>query len=63
MENELSATSLVYTMWDIIQPLIINGFLIGIWMMVVVSCIRLSWILAPYIFVGAFIVWLLQGAF
>jgi hypothetical protein len=50
-------------MWDIIQPLIIIGFLIGITVMVIVSCLRLGWILAPYIFVGAFIIWYLQGTF
>ena len=55
--------SIVYSMWDIIQPLIIIGFLIGITVMVIVSCLRLGWILAPYIFVGAFIIWYLQRTF
>jgi hypothetical protein len=63
MEIELVYSNEVALMWDIIQPLIIIGFLIGITVMVIVSCLRLGWILAPYIFVGAFIVWFLQGAF
>ena len=52
---------LAYSMWDIMQPLIIVGFLLGIVVMVVVACLRLGWILAPYIFIGAFVIWYLQG--
>jgi hypothetical protein len=54
---------LVYNMWDVLQGLIIVGFMIGVSVMVITSAIRLGWMIAPYIFVGAFIVWFLQGAF
>jgi hypothetical protein len=54
---------LVYNMWDVLQGLIIVGFMIGVSVMVITSAIRLGWMIAPCIFVGAFIVWFLQGAF
>jgi hypothetical protein len=52
---------LVYDMWDLLQYLIILGFVIGVTVMVITSAIRLGWMIAPYIFVGAFIIWLLSN--
>jgi Na+/phosphate symporter len=52
---------LVYSMWDVLQSLIIIGFTIGVSVMVIVSALRLGWLLAPYIFIGAFVIWLLSN--
>ena len=52
---------LVYNMWDVLQYLIIVGFMIGVSVMVITSAIRLGWMIAPYIFVGAFIIWLMSN--
>ena len=52
---------LVYDMWDLLQYLIILGFVIGVTVMVITSAIRLGWMIAPYIFVGAFIIWLMSN--
>ena len=52
---------LVYDMWDLLQYLIILGFVIGVTVMVITSAIRLGWMIAPYIFIGAFIIWLMSN--
>lgn len=52
---------LAYNMWDALQYLIILGVMIGAVVMVVTSALRLGWMLAPYIFIGAFIVWFVSG--
>jgi hypothetical protein len=52
---------LVYSQWDVLTSLIIMGFTIGVVLMVVSSALRLGWMLAPYIFIGAFIVWFMSG--
>jgi len=52
---------LVYSIWDVLQSLIIIGFTIGVSVMVIVSALRLGWLLAPYIFIGAFVIWLLSN--
>jgi hypothetical protein len=52
---------LVYNMWDLLQYLIILGFVIGVTVMVITSALRLGWMLAPYIFIGAFIIWFIGG--
>jgi hypothetical protein len=52
---------LVYSQWDVLTSLIIMGFTIGVVLMVVSSALRLGWMLAPYIFIGAFIVWFISG--
>jgi hypothetical protein len=52
---------LVYSQWDVLTSLIIMGFTIGVVLMVASSALRLGWMLAPYIFIGAFIVWFMSG--
>lgn len=48
-------------MWDVLQGLIIVGFTIGVVVLVMTSAVRLGWMLAPYIFIGAFILWLMSN--
>ena len=43
--------------WDILYPLIILGFIIGIVFMVITGAVRLGWMLAPYVFIGALLLW------
>jgi len=43
--------------WDALQALLIVGFTIGVVCAVIFAAIRLGWQLAPWLFIGAFIVW------
>ena len=43
--------------WDILYPLILLGFIIGIVFMVITGAVRLGWMLAPYVFIGALLLW------
>jgi len=47
--------------WMIILGLIIIGVSIGITVAVVVSFLRLGWKLAPYIAIGAALIWFFGG--
>ena len=50
----------IYHMWDIISVLVIAGLMIGIVCAVIFGAIRIGWQLAPWIIVGAFVVWFLS---
>jgi len=52
---------LVYNMWDVLQTLIIVGFMIGVSVMVITSAIRLGWLIAPYVFLTALVIYLLSN--
>ena len=43
--------------WDALQSLLIVGFVIGMVCAVVFAAIRVGWQMAPYLFIGAFLVW------
>ena len=43
--------------WATLEPLIALGFLIGVVLAVVFGAIRIGWQLAPFVFVGALLVW------
>ena len=47
--------------WLALEPLIMLGFTIGIVIAVLVGAARIGWQLAPWIFVGAFLVWYFGG--
>jgi len=47
--------------WDVLSVLIVSGFMIGIVLAVVAGAIKIGWQLAPYIFVGALILWFFGG--
>ena len=47
--------------WDILQPLIILGFTVGVVLAVIAGAIKIGWQLAPYIFVGAALLWFFGG--
>ena len=47
--------------WDALSVLIVTGFMIGIVFAVVAGAIKIGWQLAPYIFVGALILWIFGG--
>jgi hypothetical protein len=47
--------------WELLQPLILFGFTIGIVIAVVVGAIRIGWQLAPWIFLGAALLWFFGG--
>ena len=47
--------------WDAISVLIVTGFTIGIVLAVVAGAIKLGWQLAPYIFIGAALLWFFGG--
>ena len=49
----------IYHMWDIISVLVITGLMLGIIGAVVIGAVRIGWQMAPWIVVGAFVVWLL----
>lgn len=52
---------LVYDQWDVFTSLIILGFTIGVVVMVMSSAIRIGWNYAAWIFVGAWVLWMLNG--
>ena len=43
--------------WDVLVPLIMLGFTIGIVLAVVFGAIKIGWQFAPWIFLGALLVW------
>ena len=43
--------------WDILVPLIVMGFTIGIVLAIVFGAIKIGWQYAPYFFVGALLIW------
>ena len=47
--------------WDVIQPLIILGFTIGVVLAIVVGAAKIGWKLAPWIFIGAGLLWFFGG--
>ena len=47
--------------WDALSVLIVTGFTIGIILAVVAGAIRIGWQLAPYVFVGALLLWFFGG--
>ena len=47
-------------MWDIMSVLIVAGLMLGIVGAVLFGAIRIGWQLAPWIVVGAFVVWFLS---
>jgi hypothetical protein len=62
MKREITMEiELVYSQWDVLMSLIILGFTIGVVVLVMTSAVRLGWMLAPYIFIGAFIIWFIGG--
>ena len=46
---------------DALTGLIIMGFTLGVIVLVITGAIRIGWLLAPYIFLGAMAVWLFGG--
>jgi len=48
-------------MWDIISVLVVSGLMIGIVAAVIFGAIRIGWQLAPWIVVGAFLIWMFGG--
>ena len=50
----------LYNMWDVISVLIISGLMLGIIGAVVIGAVRIGWQMAPWIVVGAFVVWFLS---
>jgi len=47
--------------WELLQPLILLGFTIGVVAAVVIGAIRIGWQLAPWIFLGAALLWFFGG--
>jgi len=47
--------------WDLLSVLIVTGFMIGIVFAVVVGAVRIGWQLAPYILIGAALLWFFGG--
>ena len=52
----------LFGMWDVMSVLIVLGLMIGIVLAVTIGAIRIGWNLAPWIVIGAFIVWFLSWA-
>ena len=50
----------LYNMWDVISVLIVLGLMIGIVGAVFVGALRIGWQLAPWIVIGAFVVWFMS---
>tara|TARA_R110001592_G_scaffold361023_1_gene670705 strand:- start:1808 stop:2011 length:204 start_codon:yes stop_codon:yes gene_type:complete len=46
--------------WESLEPLIIAGFAIGVVFAIVFGAIKIGWRFAPYVFIGAMMVWILQ---
>ena len=44
--------------WDLLVPLITLGFTIGVVLAIVFGSIKIGWQFAPWLFVGAALVWL-----
>ena len=47
--------------WELLQPLILMGFTIGVVVAIVVGAVRIGWQLAPWIFLGAAMLWFFGG--
>ena len=47
--------------WDMLQYLVIIGFTIGVVFAVMFGAIRIGWQYAPYIFIGALLLWFFGG--
>lgn len=47
--------------WELLQPLILMGFTIGVVIAVVIGAARIGWQLAPWIFLGAAMLWFFGG--
>jgi prepilin signal peptidase PulO-like enzyme (type II secretory pathway) len=47
--------------WEALVPLIAVGFTIGVVLAVIFGAIKIGWNFAPYIFVGALLVWFFGG--
>jgi hypothetical protein len=47
--------------WEILQPLIIMGFALGVVVAVVIGAARIGWHLAPYIIFGSALLWFFGG--
>lgn len=46
--------------WDVLVPLIMFGFTIGVVLAVIFGAIKIGWQFAPYIFAFALLVWFLS---
>jgi len=51
----------LYAAWDVLSVLIVMGFTIGVVVAIVVGAIRIGWQLAPWLFVGALLIWFCVG--
>jgi len=51
----------LYAAWDVLSVLIVMGFTIGVVVAIVVGAIRIGWQLAPWLFVGALLIWFFGG--
>lgn len=47
--------------WEALWPLITMGFTIGVVLAVIFGAIKIGWNFAPYIFIGALLVWFFGG--
>jgi len=51
----------LYAAWDVLSVLIVMGFTIGVVLAIIVGAIRIGWQLAPWLFVGALLIWFFGG--
>jgi len=51
----------LYAAWDVLSVLIVMGFTIGVVVAIIVGAIRIGWQLAPWLFVGALLIWFFGG--
>jgi len=54
------ACSSCYNAWQVAEPLILGGFTVGIVLAIIFGAIKIGWRFAPYIFIGAMLVWIFQ---
>ena len=47
--------------WAVLQILLMTGFVFGVIVAVIVGAIKIGWNLAPYIVIGAALVWFFGG--
>ena len=47
--------------WEVLVFLLSVGFVLGVILAVIFGAIRIGWKLAPFVFVGALLVWFLGG--
>jgi hypothetical protein len=43
--------------WEVLKPLIIGGVSVGVFLAVVFGAIKIGWKYAPWIVVGALLIW------